>query len=331
MSYKHTVITDEISDIMIHPEPVFGKLKTLWREYLSDAETTLTKRVSIKQCVACNADDIYTFFSIWGYRYDRCRACASVFLNPQPPKVLYEAAFFDSPISAFINSPDVQNKYLDRFKKTIHPLLSEIIDGSKNNKMRILEVFGRNRHILDYLNSQQKVREYLRFQASLKDKSSSSISITRLDEVKDNSCDLILLLMSVEQMHTPAEMLPILSKKLTKDGRMVILARLGSGIDIQLLRGNNLSIFPLEHIYLFSVEGYEHLCKRAGLEILELSTPGLLDTEYIRQYYQKHSEENDVFQYFFKHRTQLDIKRFQQFIQEVRLSSALKLICKRES
>ncbi len=331
MSYKHTVITDDISDVMIHPETVFGELKTLWKEYLSGAGMPLSKWVSIKHCIACNADDIYTFFSIWDYRYDRCRTCASVFLNPQPPQLLYEAAFFDSPISAFINSPDVQNKYLDRFKKTIHPLLSEIMDGSRNNKMRILEVFGRNRHILDYLNSQQKVREYLRFQAGLKDESGSSLSITRLDEVEDNSCNLILLLMSVEQMRTPAEMFPILSGKLTGDGRMVILARLGSGIDIQLLRGNNTSIFPLEHISLLSVEGYEHLCKRAGLEILELSTPGLLDTEYLRQHYQKHSDEDDVFQYFFKYRTQLDIKRLQQFIQEVRLSSALKLICKRQS
>lgn len=329
MTYKHTVITDDYTDIMIHPEPVYGKLKILWKNYLEKAVTS--EWVSLKQCGACDSKGIGHFFSIWDHHYYRCRMCSSIFLNPQPTKVLYETAFFDSPVSEFINSSDVQNKYLTRFETAIRPLLSEIIHGSGYPEMRILEVFGRNRHILDYLNSQRKVKEYIRFQANLNDESGHSVSINKLEEVDDNSCDFILILMSVEQMRSPAKMFPMLSKKLTTEGRMFILARLGSGIDIQVLRGDNPSIFPLEHMFLFSLEGYEHLCERAGLEILELSTPGLLDTEYLQQYYQKHPEKNDIFQYFFEHRSPLDIKKFQQFIQEARLSSALKLICKRKS
>jgi hypothetical protein len=313
---------------MIHPKQIFGDLKKLWKDYLAKTETS--EWVSLKNCTACEGEEIGPFFSIWGYRYDRCRTCSSIFLNPQPRKSLYEAAFFNSPISEFVKSDNVQEQYLARFKKTIHPLLSEIINDSASDRLHILEVFGRNRHIVDYLNSQQKVEKYLRFQAGIEDKSGRSISVTHLSDIKDSSCDLILLLMSVEQMRKPAKILSELSKKLSEDGRMIILARLGSGIDIQLLRGNNSSIFPLEHIHLFSVEGYENICERVGLEIHELSTPGLLDTEYLKQYYQMHPEENDIFQYLFKHRSSLDIRRFQQFIQEVRLSSALRLTCKRK-
>lgn len=329
MTYKHTVITDDYTDIMIHPEPIYSELKRLWKNYLEKAGTS--EWVSLKQCGACDSEEIGHFFSIWDHHYYRCRMCSSIFLNPQPTKTLYETAFFDSPVSKFVISPNVQSNSLARFETAIRPLLSDIIHGFGHSEMRILEIFSRNSHILDYLNNQHMVQEYIRFQTNLNDESGRSMSIDQLNEVDDNSCDLILLLMSVEQMRSPAKMFQILSRKLTRDGRMVILARLGSGIDIQVLRGNSLSIFPLEHMHLFSVEGYEYLCERAGLEILELSTPGLLDTEYLHQYYQKHPEEDDIFQYFFKHRLPLDIKRFQQFIQEVRLSSALKLICKRKS
>ena len=34
MTYKHSVIIDDFTDVMIHPKPVFNKLKDLWKQYL---------------------------------------------------------------------------------------------------------------------------------------------------------------------------------------------------------------------------------------------------------------------------------------------------------
>jgi len=329
MTYKRTVITDDITDVMIHPEPVFDRLKELWQKCLAGEEAG-SGWDSVKQCAACGGKDIYGYFDVWGHTYDRCGTCASVFLNPQPSQSRYQTAFYDSPVSAFINSPAFQDQYRSRFEKAIRPLLSDVIQTSKNLSMRVLEVLGRNLHVLNYLNDQQKVREYFRFGATLRDETNQSISVSGLHEIEDNSCDLILLLMSIEHLYSPHEMLPVLSRKLSSEGYMLILARLGSGIDVQVLRGNNPYILPLEHMYLFSVEGFEHLCEKSSLEILELSTPGLLDIQYLQKYYEKHPGENDFFQYFFVHRSLEDRRRFQHFIQEARLSSALKLICKRK-
>ncbi len=329
MTYKHSVIIDDITDVMIHPKPLFNRLKDLWKDYLEEKKEQ-AGWVSLKQCTACGAKDIYKYFSVWGYSYSRCLKCASVFLNPHPQKQFYENAFFDSPISEFVNSGEFQEQHAVRFRRVIEPLLSEIIQNSKNSGMAVLEVFGRNLHVLNYLNVQQKVQKLYRFEAGIKDESGQSVSVSKLDKVEDDSCDLILLLMSAEQMRTPQKMFPLLARKLVRGGAMLILARLGSGIDVQILRGNNPSVFPLEHIHLFSVEGYEHLCEKSGLEVLELSTPGLLDVEYLQQYFSNHSKDDNVFQYFFQHRSSIDIERLQQFIQSVRLSSALKLICKRK-
>ena len=326
MTYKHSVIIDDISDVMIHPRPLFDRLKVLWKKQLSDAAANALG-TPLNGCVACGEKGIYKYFSIWGYAYSRCPKCASVFLNPRPRRSFYEKAFFHSPISEFVTSAEYQDQHGQRFRRVIEPLLSEMIQESRSETMTVLEVFGRNQHVLNYLNKQEKIRKLFRFEAAVEDRSGRSVSVENLERLEDDSCDIILLLMAVEQMLAPEKIFPLLAKKMRRGGSMLVLARLGSGIDVQILRGKNPTVFPMEHMQLFSVEGYEHLCEESGMTVLELSTPGLLDVAYLRQHFSRHPKDDNVFQYFFQHRSAIDVERLQQFIQEVRLSSALKLIC----
>lgn len=326
MNYRHTVVKDDITDVMLHPQGVHNELKKLWQEFLSLKQVDWILQES---CLACGGKDLYVYFNIWGRNYTRCKGCSSVFLNPRPSEKYFEVGFFDSPISRFIISETFMESSLTRFEKVIHPLLSELLWRAGDTGLEVLEVFGRNRHIVDFLSDHPKISKYMRLKSYSFDKVSKAISIESTDQIRDNSCNLILLLMSIDQILAPDILLKELSKKLTVDGSMLILGRLGSGIDIQVLRGNNPYVFPLEHINLFSVEGYESMIEKSGMVVTELSTPGLLDTEYLKDYYQTHPEDDSVFKYFLNHRSSNEIKRFQYFIQEVRLSSALKLICKR--
>lgn len=179
MTYKHTISTDDITDIMIHPEPVFGDLKARWKEYLYE-KSTEEDWTSVKRCIACDGDDIRPFFLIWNYRYDRCRNCASVFLNPQPAEALHSKAFYKSPVSQLINSSAYQNYQATRFQKVIKPLLSELIKTAKKERLQVLEVFGRNAHVRDYLLKEKKVEKFLRYAAPLDDETGGSVRIKTL-------------------------------------------------------------------------------------------------------------------------------------------------------
>jgi hypothetical protein len=327
MSYKHSVLMDDITGLMIHPEPVFNELKSKWKDYLSTSGAQDWNPLG--SCPVCGAASTESFFRIWDYVYDRCDSCASVFLNPQPSREFYKKAFYGSPVSEFVNSAPFQDRHRTRFEKAIRPVLSELIQMSRKEKMRVMEVVGRNRHVMEFLGREPKVHEYLRYEAGLEDKSGRSRAVGRLADIEDNSCDLVLMLMSSEQILDPQRIFPELAGKLAEGGLLLVLARLGSGIDVQVLRGENPSIFPLEHINLYSVEGYELLCEKAGLQLMELSTPGLLDAEYLKQYYQKHPDDSFL-NYIFKHRSALDIEKFQYFVQEIRLSSALRLIARKK-
>ena len=96
-----------------------------------------------------------------------------------------------------------------------------------------------------------------------------------------NAC-LTCSLEVFEHVHNP---LSFLKKKvsITKKGGWVFFTTLGvDGFDIQLLWENSNSIYPPHHLNLLSVKGFKILCERAGLTNIKIITPGVLDTDIVK-------------------------------------------------
>ena len=146
------------------------------------------------------------------------------------------------------------------------------------------------------------------------------------DEVPAESYDLVLGILTFESIFSPSMIFKEMTKKVRRSGQIVILARAGSGFDVQLLKGATKSVFPLEHMNLISIEGYEALCKECSLSIKELSTPGVLDTKYVQRQISE-VDDLDFFKYLFDKRGDEVVESFQRILQFARHSSSLRLIC----
>ncbi len=322
--YKHSIVDDPVGENVIHTSEAFNKLKAAWKECLESVE--LSKYPKSSTCKVCSGGELIPFFKYWGFEYDRCNNCASIFLNPCPPKEIYTEAFNNRKITTLLLSEEYQEQINIRFKRFIQPLLEPLFYFVAENNVSVLEMCGRDINVIDTLVKKEGIEKIIRYRPAAHYESEKIKVVNNIDEIKNKSCDIAVGLQSFESMLDPVTMFSKMSVKVKKGGNILILARAGSGFDIQLLKDKNDSLIPFEHMNLISLEGYEELCTKNSLVIKEMSTPGLMDTNYIKARL-KEINDAEIIKYLFEKRSEEVIKSFQKFLQMARLSSSLRLIC----
>ena len=111
---------------------------------------------------------------------------------------------------------------------------------------------------------------------------------------------------------------------------MILNARAGSGFDILTLRENNREIYPYEHILLPSVRGLTQLLQRNGYEVLEVTTPGVMDLKYVMESKERLGDRETFVRYFLEEASPLMLQEFQRFLQKGCLSSFICIIARKE-
>lgn len=86
----------------------------------------------------------------------------------------------------------------------------------------------------------------------------------------------------IEHLHDPAGVVAACRDLLRPGGLLLLTCPNSQGFDIATLGAASLAVDP-EHLNLFSPAGLSGLVSRAGLEVLEIATPGRLDAEFVRE------------------------------------------------
>jgi len=143
------------------------------------------------------------------------------------------------------------------------------------------------------------------------------------------SARIVAVFDSLEHEHDVAALLTEAERVLVPGGFLIVTARSGSGFDVQVL-WENADVTPLEHLNLISVEGLQTALGRSGFEILEFSTPGQLDVQVVQRLRKERGAVLPRFlEYLLSHRDAHCHEKFQDFIQEQRLSSHMRLIARK--
>jgi len=140
--------------------------------------------------------------------------------------------------------------------------------------------------------------------------------------------DVILLFDVIQRYTHPDVLLSSVYKALKPGGLLLLTCRSGVGFDILTLAGESESIFPLDHISLPSPQGIKILLDNSKFEILELTTPGLLDVQLVQNAGEK-IPVNQRFQRYLMTRDEHVKERFQGFLQQNNLSSHLRVVAKK--
>lgn len=327
---KHTVVSSGLHDADIRPPALLSEFKRL---SLRDAAAFFGGPSALEpvSCPACGLDSAPEAFYRDGYRYALCGGCESLYVSPRPKADALDRYYAESEASRFRTAqfaggtvaqrrhhllranaawmgrvaeesglPQVAS-YAD-FRTCIPPIFDEVAE---------LGVFGDLYAIDPWVdvagNCQAPVR-----------------AMGKGDRPLLNA---ISAFEKLEHQHAPQDFLAHLHDRLAPGGLLFLTTRTSSGFDLQTLWDKTPYIFVPEHLNLLSIPGLELLVQRTGLELVELSTPGQLDVELVRQACA--GDPSIVLPRFLEtllaERGPLAHGDFQAFLQKHRLSSHVRL------
>lgn len=278
----------------------------------------------LKKCPVCTNDDITAFYEKWGISYMRCKKCFSIFADVE-----------NGVVQEYKKLPEMielrtSEEYQSKASQNRKQMWDELFDWLKFRTYRYL---GKNKEleIIDYGTRYLGLAELLKeSDMCAKYELRSSILSEKEDVTVDTIeyADVILCMDFIQQENEPIKFLKEIKKYLKPESLLFLSTRVGSGFDILTLRGNNRNVFPYEHIMMPSKEGLKILLEEAGFEMLEITTPGTFDWNYVKSNREMLAEQDYFLNYFIDTATPAMEAEFQRFLQQSGMSSYAQVVAK---
>ena len=317
---RYEYLDTTVREKKIHPNEIFSTEQRYAKNFVNAANF----RQDIQACPFCDNKREEILFEKWGLQYALCLSDWSVGLAFLPDEDLVRQYFHDSPLAAFRASKEYQDS-VTRERNYIWESLIDWIEGRigryiGNDQYRVVDWGSK---FVGWLEALQK--------ASFIDQFWTSEPLPPIVSGKkdDDTVDVICLIDVIQRQTDPLGLISNVHQNLEPGGILLLTCRSGPGFDILTLREHSESIFPLDHISLPSPKGLKTLLQNAGFEIMELTTPGMLDVSYVKKSIENVAQEQYFQRYFFSQADQHTLERFQGFLQQNNLSSHIRCIAKK--
>ncbi len=251
-------------------------------------------------CIGCGSSQSHPAFSKNGFGYASCAECASLFQTPRPSLAAFEAFYRDSASGRYWAEeffPAVAEARRERIFKPRAEKLAAMCAERAVSTERVIDVGAGYGIMLE-----EWRRLHPRSQLVAIEPSAGLAQECRakgfevVEDIAENVggyqdfADLVVCFEVLEHVHDPLAFVGTLSA-LVRPGGYLFVSTLGvDGFDIQTLWDKSNSIFPPHHINFLSVAGFERLFARAGLQDINVSTPGVLDVDIVRNAAKQHPE-----------------------------------------
>ncbi len=332
---KHVAVSSGLQESEIRPSTLMSEFKRLSIEE-SQSYFLDTDEVEEVLCPACDARTTSSAFEKNGFTFLLCEDCRSVYASPRPTDGALERYYTESKAIRY---------RVDHLARDTAPARHRHLIAANANWMGRIVDESTKEEVKSYTDIGTTLPQLFEEMASFKlfgtlnsyepvfpmDETFADLAVTVLKEKPKNQT-AVSSFEKLEHQFSPYDYLVSIKEMLSDEGIFFFTTRTVSGFDLQILGGQAPYIFVPEHLNLMSIEGIERLLDRAGLEILELSTPGQLDLQFVQ-----HTIQQDPsvvipswISYLLNHRDEEAHEDFQAFLQKHRLSSHLRVAAKKK-
>ena len=278
---------------------------------------------TLQHCLICGSGEMHTFFWKWGVQYLRCEHCYSIMADVDETDVKLYASLES------LKKIRSSKEYQEEGTAVRRGRWEEIVDWLRFRSYRYC---GKNQglSVIDYGNRWTTFCEMLEHSELCGEYCLKNSILSKGQDEKQGQAELILALDYLQQVQNPKEFFQEVYESLAPQGLLILGTKVGSGLDVLLLREKNKNVFPYEHILMPSKEGLKILLEDAGLEPLEFTTPGTFDINYVRANKDGIAREDYFMRYFIDTATPNAEAEFQRFIQRAGLSSYAQIIARKK-
>lgn len=254
----------------------------------------LTKRKHefvVVACPACNADDGVFEFEKYGFGFDKCQSCRTVYMNPRATPEILAEFYGQSALYEYWDQYIFPASRDTRMGKVFRPRVQRIIDLCVEWNLTgrtLMEVGSATGMFCEEAVRSGAFERVLGIEPGAAQAATCrSLGLEVIEstlenlELRDTHVDVIASFETIEHVYSPRDFLTRCYNLLSPGGLLVLTCPNYEGFDILTL-GVLSDSLDAEHINMLNPNALEGLVKSLGFEVLQLTTPGELDAELVR-------------------------------------------------
>jgi 2-polyprenyl-3-methyl-5-hydroxy-6-metoxy-1,4-benzoquinol methylase len=290
-------------------------------------------------CPACGARDADARFAKHGFEYVTCSHCRTSYMNPRPSRELMDAYYSASENYRFWAERIFPASESSRRDKIHRPWLARIVAYCERYGVprgTLVEVgpgFGTFASLaaqaFERVVAVEPTPELAR---ACRERGIEVVELP-IERVGDEieALDVVVAFEVIEHLFEPRSFVEQCARLARPGALLVLSCPNGEGFDISLLGELSLAVDP-EHVNFFNPDSLTKLVTACGFDVLEATTPGRLDTEFVHDAIV--AGRFDISHDPFLQRVLVDEWErlgwpFQQFLAEHGLSSHMWLVARR--
>lgn len=288
----NTPLGKRLSEKELCPDELLAEQEAAFARDIARMHRRASEFVNVS-CPACGAADFRPAFEKFGFTFVSCTECATIYMSPRPSPAVMADYYANSENYAYWAKYIFPASEASRREK-IHTPWLERVSGICNRygiaQGTLLEVgpgFGTFAAVATQSGAFSRVLvvEANPDMAAACRARGVRVVEKRIEDVTTaeiGTVDVVVSFEVVEHLFEPQGYVAQCAALLRSGGLLVLSCPNGLGFDIAMLGPKSLAV-DAEHVNLFNPDSLSRLLKRFGFEILETTTPGRLDAEFVRE------------------------------------------------
>jgi 2-polyprenyl-3-methyl-5-hydroxy-6-metoxy-1,4-benzoquinol methylase len=286
----HTSLGAPLSEHELCPDDLLAEQDAAFRRDIARMLARQGEFVSTP-CPACDSTKSTPAFEKYGFAFCRCGNCATIYMSPRPSEAVMADYYSNSENYAYWAKHIFPASEPVRREKIHKPWLAKIVSFCARFGVptgRLVEV-GPGFGTFAALASQSKnfadvvaIEPTPELAAACRSRGVTVIE-KRVEEIGDDvaPADVLVAFEVIEHLFRPRDFVRQARSLVRPGGLMILTCPNGQGFDIAVLGAGSQAV-DAEHVNLFNPASLGQLVSSQGFEILDVSTPGRLDAEIVR-------------------------------------------------